>query len=166
MSTAGFSRLFPGGNRAARLAYVVALTAVCAVVVFALNAVYGFFGSSTASTGAQRTATVAVGTVQSSVSASGNVSATNAASVDFGTSGTVTAVDVAVGDHVTAGQVLGTIDPTTAQTALEAAQANLLAQSENAPFLGSRTGRPRPKEQRTPPPFCKRSRRSPPHGST
>src|SRR5207244_3727976 len=109
---------------AARLAYAAALVVVCAIVFFALNAVYGFLGSSSASSGLQRTATVSVGTVQSSVSASGNVSAASAASVDFGTSGTLTAVNVSVGDHVSAGHVLGTIDPTTAQTTLEAAQAN------------------------------------------
>jgi multidrug efflux pump subunit AcrA (membrane-fusion protein) len=131
MSIAAVDRLFPGRGRPARIGYAVALVAVCGVIAFALNAVYGFFGSSAAGAGAQRTATVAVGTVQSSVSASGNVSAANSASVDFGTSGTVTSVKVAAGDHVKAGQVLGTIDPTTAQTALEAAQANL-AQAEEA----------------------------------
>ena len=131
MSAALFNRLRPRAGRTAGLAFGAALVVACAVIFFALNAVYGFLGSSTASSGAQRTATVSVGTVQSSVSASGNVSAANTASVDFGTSGTVTAVNVAVGDHVTAGQVLGTIDPTTAQTTLEAAQANL-AQAENA----------------------------------
>src|SRR5437870_4675770 len=131
MSVSLLNRLQPGASRSARVAYATALVVVCAVVFFALNAVYGFLGSSTASSGAQRTATVSVGTVQSSVSASGIVSAANSASVDFGTTGTVTSVKVAVGDHVTAGQVLGTIDPTTTQTTLDAAQANL-AQAENA----------------------------------
>src|SRR5437899_1134056 len=111
MSVSLFNRLRPGASRSARVAYAAALIVVCGVVFFALNAVYGFLGNSTASSGAQRTATVSVGTVQSSVSASGNVSAANTASVDFGTSGTLTAVNVSVGDHVSAGQVLGTIDP-------------------------------------------------------
>src|SRR5947209_6925206 len=131
MSAALFNRLRPGASRSARAAYATALIVVCGVVFFALNAVYGFLGSSPASSGAQRTATVSVGTVQSSVSAPGKVSSVTTASVDFVTGGTVTSVKVAVGDHVTAGQVLGTIDPTTAQTTLEAAQANL-AQAENA----------------------------------
>ncbi len=118
-------------RRGSRVFYGVAVAVVAAVVVLALNAVYGFFNSSTTSGGAQRTATVAVGTVQSSVSASGNVSAAQSASVDFGTSGTLTSVGVAVGDRVKAGQVLGTIDPTSAQTTLESASANL-AQAESA----------------------------------
>src|ERR1700731_1914627 len=107
MSASLFNRLRPNGGRTAGLPFAAALVVACAVVFFALNAVYGFLGSSVASSGAQRTATVSVGTVQSSVSASGNVSAADNASVDFGTSGTVTSVKVAVGDHVTAGQVLG-----------------------------------------------------------
>src|SRR5882724_3149699 len=57
MSIATFNKIFPGRGRGARIGYAVAFVAVCAVIAFALNAVYGFFGSSAASTGAQRTAT-------------------------------------------------------------------------------------------------------------
>ena len=55
--------------------------------------------ASSASTGTARTVTVQRGTVQSSVSASGNVSAATSDSVDFGTSGTITAVDVTAGQR-------------------------------------------------------------------
>src|ERR1022692_1027796 len=98
--------------------------AVALVVTFGLESIYG---TSSASTGTERTVTVQRGTVQSSVSASGNVSAATSESVDFGTSGTITAVDVKAGQTVTAGQVLGTLDPTDAQATLTAAQAALSA---------------------------------------
>jgi multidrug efflux pump subunit AcrA (membrane-fusion protein) len=126
-------RLMPGSvvrhlgelRRGTQIFYGVAVVVVAVVVVFALNAVYGFFNTSTASSAAQRTSTVALGTVQSSVSASGNVSAAESASLNFSTSGTVTSVKVATGDRVKAGQVIGTIDPSSASSALEAAQASL-----------------------------------------
>jgi multidrug efflux pump subunit AcrA (membrane-fusion protein) len=109
-----------------------ALGLVAAIaVVFGLDSVYGFLGGTTSSSAAQRTATVAYGTVQSSVSASGNVSVATSASADFGTSGTLSEVYVVVGDQVRAGQVMAKLDPTTAEASLEASQATL-AQAESA----------------------------------
>ena len=131
MTGASLTRHIPAVLRRVRIVYGVGVVVAAVVIVFALNSVYGFLNSSTTSSGALRTSTVALGTVQSSVSASGNVSAATSASVGFGTSGTLTAVDVAVGDRVKAGQVLAKIDPATAQTTLEAAQANL-AQAQSA----------------------------------
>jgi multidrug efflux pump subunit AcrA (membrane-fusion protein) len=103
---------------------VLGVAAVLALI-FGLDSVYGFLGGSSSGGSAQRTATVAVGTVQSSVSASGNVSVATSASANFGTSGTLSAVYVKVGDHVKAGQVLARLDPTTAQATVEAGVANL-----------------------------------------
>ncbi len=100
-------------------------------IVFGLDSVYGFLGGTASSSAAQRTATVAYGTVQSSVSASGNVSVATSASADFGTSGTLSEVKVAVGDQVRAGQVIARLDPTTAQASLDSANATL-AQAESA----------------------------------
>ena len=54
--------------------------AAVALVIFGLDSIYGFLGGSSPSNAAQRTATVALGTVQSSVSASGNVSVATSAS--------------------------------------------------------------------------------------
>lgn len=111
--------------RAHALLYA-ALAAVGAVaIVFGLNAVYGFIDTSSSAGGVQRTATVTQGLIQSSVSASGNVSPAQSATAGFASSGTVTAVDVTVGQHVKVGQVLGKVDPTSAQDTLLAAQANL-----------------------------------------
>jgi multidrug efflux pump subunit AcrA (membrane-fusion protein) len=98
--------------------------AAAAVLALGLESIYG---TSSASSATARTVTVERGTVQSSVSASGNVSAATSDSVDFGTSGTLTAVDVTVGQQVTAGQVLGTLDPTDADATLASAQAALSA---------------------------------------
>ncbi|MEV4507667.1 efflux RND transporter periplasmic adaptor subunit [Dactylosporangium sp. NPDC049525] len=76
-----------------------------------------------------RTRAVAVtqGTVSQTVSASGSVASSATANANFTTSGTVTEVDVKVGDVVTKGQVLAKVDPTAAQASLNTAKANLTA---------------------------------------
>src|SRR5579864_982170 len=69
--------------------------------------------------------TVGRRTVTSSVTGTGNLVPMTQSNVSFRVSGILTEVDVRVGDHVTAGQVLARIDPTAEQQALSAAQANL-----------------------------------------
>ncbi|MEV4612227.1 biotin/lipoyl-binding protein [Kitasatospora sp. NPDC049258] len=88
--------------------------------------------SSAASKSAVRTAAVAKGTVLATVSGSGTLASPSDAGLDFTTGGRVTAVKVAVGDTVKAGEVLATVDTTTAQqqvnaatSALNTAEANL-----------------------------------------
>jgi multidrug efflux pump subunit AcrA (membrane-fusion protein) len=81
--------------------------------------------SSTASTSGQRTVAVSSGTVVATVSATGSVQSANTANADFTTAGTVTEVDVKVGDTVSKGQVLAKVDPTAAQDSLNTARANL-----------------------------------------
>ena len=73
------------------------------------------------------TARATTGTIVSSVSLSGSVASSSINELSFATSGTVTAVNVAVGDRVTAGQVLATIDDASLKVQLEVAQANLSA---------------------------------------
>ena len=69
-------------------------------------------------------------TVTSSVTGTGNLVPMQQANVSFKVSGSLTEIDVRVGDHVAAGQVLAKIDPTAYQNALASAQANLaLAQA-------------------------------------
>jgi HlyD family secretion protein len=97
------------------------LVAVAAGSVFAVN-------SSNATTATTPTATVARGTVTKTVSASGNLSAKTTIGVDFsGSGGTVTEIDVQVGDTVTAGQALAKVDDTSAKQSLATANASLLA---------------------------------------
>ncbi len=69
--------------------------------------------------------TVSRRTVTASVTGTGNLVPMQQANVSFKVSGTLTEIDVKVGDHVTAGQVLARIDSTQEQNALDGAQANL-----------------------------------------
>jgi multidrug efflux pump subunit AcrA (membrane-fusion protein) len=71
------------------------------------------------------TATATTGTIVSSVSISGSIASSSINELSFDTSGTVTAVNVAVGDSVTEGQVLATIDDSSLQVQLQTAQANV-----------------------------------------
>lgn len=82
--------------------------------------------SATPST-ATTTATVSQGTLTIAVSGSGTVAAARTVEVPFQQAGTVTAVDVKVGDQVTAGQTLATIDAGDLELQLQQAQANLKA---------------------------------------
>jgi multidrug efflux pump subunit AcrA (membrane-fusion protein) len=75
-----------------------------------------------AAVAAIRTVTAAVGTVSSSVSASGKVTSPGDVGLVFQSNGVLTSVNVAVGDHVKRGQVLAMIDSTNATTALAQAQ--------------------------------------------
>jgi multidrug efflux pump subunit AcrA (membrane-fusion protein) len=75
--------------------------------------------------GRYRTATVAVGDVAQTVSVSGTVDRVNRADVSFGTSGNLASLTVAVGDAVTAGQELGTLDTASLQAAVDKAQSDL-----------------------------------------
>jgi membrane fusion protein, macrolide-specific efflux system len=67
------------------------------------------------------------GVVQSTVTGSGNVEAGTDVDVNFKTSGTLEHVYVSVGQPVTQGQLLATLDPTTAQLSLNQAEDQLVA---------------------------------------
>src|SRR5262245_52864807 len=69
---------------------------------------------------ASTTAAVARGTVTVTASAAGTVSMVQTRGLSFSTTGTVTELDVKVGDQVTAGQVLARIDATDAQSTVDA----------------------------------------------
>ena len=81
--------------------------------------------SSTAATPTYRTVAAALGTIRESISASGTVAPAQQESLNFPVSGKVTAVDVAQGDAVKAGQVLATVDSAQAQATLAQAKAAL-----------------------------------------
>jgi len=78
-----------------------------------------------------RSATVAKGTVLATVSGSGTLASPSDSAQDFTTGGKVTAVKVAVGDAVAKGQVLATVDTTSAQQQVDAAQAALTTAEAN-----------------------------------
>ncbi|MFE2727806.1 efflux RND transporter periplasmic adaptor subunit [Kitasatospora sp. NPDC059327] len=78
-----------------------------------------------------RTATVAKGTVLATVSGTGTLASPTDAAQDFTTGGKLTSVKVAVGDAVTKGQVLATVDTTAAQQQVDAAQSALTTANAN-----------------------------------
>jgi multidrug efflux pump subunit AcrA (membrane-fusion protein) len=75
--------------------------------------------------------TVARRTVTASVIGSGNVEPQQQANVNFKVAGTLTNIYVTVGEHVSAGQTLATIDSSAEQTALDQAEANLATAEAN-----------------------------------
>jgi multidrug efflux pump subunit AcrA (membrane-fusion protein) len=121
---------------------VLALACVGAIV--AAFELVGPAGSST--TSETRLATVERGVVQSTVSASGNLAPISESDLNFKTSGILTGLYVAAGQHVSKGQLLAQIDSTSASVALQEAEANLeaaqakLAATEANPSAGSSTG--------------------------
>ncbi len=108
---------------------VVAALAAIALVLGGLIYRDVFVGTKNAGT-TLNLYTVGRRTVTSSVTGTGNLVPMQQANVSFKVSGSLTEIDVRVGDHVAAGQVLARIDPTNYQNALASSQANLaLAQA-------------------------------------
>lgn len=75
--------------------------------------------------------TVARRTVTATVTGTGNLVPVAQANVNFKVAGTLTSIDVRVGDHVSEGETLASIDSTPQQNALAAAQANLATAQAN-----------------------------------
>ena len=119
-----FSQLkgrFSRGGRRMAIAYGGLSLALIATGTMA----YGAIGPATASASSNtRVVTAQMGTVTQSVSATGNVQPASTLNVGFATSGTVSEVDVTVGQQVQAGDVLAKLDPAAAQTNLQVAKLN------------------------------------------
>lgn len=114
-------------TRASWLVYT--LGALCAGAIVAAVLVVGpASGSQRAAT---RTATVAEGVVQSTVSGTGNLQSTSQLNLGFKTSGTVTDILVKQGQQVTPGELLATLDPQSAEVTLEQARAALQSAEAN-----------------------------------
>lgn len=96
-------------------------------VAIAVVAAGGAIAAVHATDGADRyrTATAAMGDVAQVVTLTGSVQRLGDTSVSFPAAGTVTAVDVQVGQSVAQGQTLAALDPAPLQSALLAAQAQL-----------------------------------------
>jgi len=107
------------------------------------------FGSSTpAFSVTTQTVSVTTGTIKQTVSASGTIEPAEQADLNFGVSGQVTAVNVKVGDVVTAGQALATVSTTALQADLDAAQATLASAEANCRPTNRQAHR-RPRSTRT-----------------
>jgi len=99
-------------------------TGVAAVLVIAGTAVTRANANSSP-VDTYRTTTVTNGSVEQRLNVTGSVQRVNQVSQSFAVAGTVTNVAVSVGDTVTAGQALATIDTVPLRRAVTAAQASL-----------------------------------------
>src|SRR5437660_517404 len=75
------------------------------------------------------------GVVQSTAAGTGNIEPGTDVDANFKTSGTLNSIDVHVGQHVHRGQLLATLDPTSAQLAVNQAQLNLTAAQDQLSAL-------------------------------
>src|SRR5271154_3914800 len=114
-------------TRASWLVY--ALGALCAGAIVAAVLVVGPASGSQASV--TRTATVARGVVQSTVSGSGNLQPASQLNLGFKTAGTVTHIYVHQGEQVAEGQLLAALDPQSAEVTLQQARASLQSAEAN-----------------------------------
>lgn len=111
--------------------------AVGAVVVVAVGTVGGVAYARSGGPAGYRTAAVTRGTVTATLDLVGTITPVHSATVGFAQSGTVAAVDVTVGQAVSAGQTLAQLDLTALQAKLAQAQATeaaarqTLAQAES-----------------------------------
>jgi multidrug efflux pump subunit AcrA (membrane-fusion protein) len=100
---------------------------LAAVLLAGVTATALAVGNKASASSTPRTILPSTGSVTSTVTSTGNVQAPQNVAVNFKTGGTVTEIDVGVGQQVTRGQSLAKIDPTTAQQSLAVAQLNLTA---------------------------------------
>jgi macrolide-specific efflux system membrane fusion protein len=117
---------------------------LAALVLVTAGAVGGWWWSSRAAaspTAAGTTTTqlvaASLGTVKQTVSASGTIEPANSSTASFTSSGTVTSVDVEVGDTVTKGQVVATIDDTDLEDAVTLASASVTAAQDQVDSASS-----------------------------
>lgn len=103
-----------------------ALAGGCAAVASTVVGISISAAVSSASTG-YRTAAVTRSSVTKTLDVSGTLEPVNQASVSFQVAGTVSSVAVTTGQHVNAGQMLASLDPTTLQQTVDAAQSSLAA---------------------------------------
>lgn len=110
--------------RRRRVAPIIGL--VLALAVVAIGVSYATTAARSASgSDSLRTATVARGSVDQALTLTGTVARLTNVTAHFPVSGTVTGVKVAVGDQVTAGQALATMDTGSLQQSVLDAQASL-----------------------------------------
>ena len=96
-------------------------------IIAVLGGWYWAYASFSSDNGATRyiLGVVEKGTIIASVSASGQVSASNQLDIQAKTAGEIVSVSVASGQQVSAGQLIVTIDPSDAQKAVRDAEANV-----------------------------------------
>jgi multidrug resistance efflux pump len=106
----------------------IGLTLIAALVLGGFLALWAtVFRSGGSAESAVQTATVQRGNIMKTISTSAIAASQSTANLSFGSSGRVTAVNVAVGQEVKQGDVLAEIDASSLQNALTRAQVNLLS---------------------------------------
>jgi multidrug efflux pump subunit AcrA (membrane-fusion protein) len=124
------------------------LLAGAAVLVFSALVAGGAWAASGSAGPSYRVAVVARGPVVQTLDVVGTIEPVNEATASFPIAGTVSTLDVTVGQHVTAGQRLASLDTTTLDQQLSTAQAATataaltLADDQNSQSAGSGTGTP------------------------
>jgi macrolide-specific efflux system membrane fusion protein len=103
----------------------LALAVVAAVVAGAFLLLRPSESASADSAGTTRTVAARTGSVEATVTADGSVQAVRQVAANFTTSGTVATLTVDVGDTVTKGQVIATLDTDDLERSLELAEASL-----------------------------------------
>ncbi|WP_239334544.1 efflux RND transporter periplasmic adaptor subunit, partial [Frankia sp. CiP3] len=103
----------------------LALGAVAAVIIVAGSITVGLAVSSSAPGSTPRQVAASLGTIRQAVSATGIVQAAHEADLTFGVSGRVTTVSVTVGQQVSAGQPLATVDSAALTASVAQAQASV-----------------------------------------
>jgi multidrug efflux pump subunit AcrA (membrane-fusion protein) len=106
-----------------RVGYSALALAVAIVAAFAFFSIYR--SPSSSSSTVTRTVKVTKGTVQASVSASGNLSTVKTAEENFVSGGTLATLTASVGEKVKAGQVLASVDSTSQSSAVDQATSSL-----------------------------------------
>ena len=97
------------------------------ILIILIFAGYWWYTKATSTTGETRyiTTTASLGTIISSVTGSGQVSASNQVNIQPEVSGTIKAINVNPGDYVSSGKILFTLDDTDALKTIRDAQMNL-----------------------------------------
>jgi HlyD family secretion protein len=111
--------------------FIIILLAVAVVVYFVIRNI----NKAADTAGTLQTATVERGTLTAMVGATGNVRANQTVILTWQTSGSVEAVDVAIGDTVEAGDVLASLLQTSLSQNLILAQADLVSAEKNLETL-------------------------------
>lgn len=110
----------------------IALTAISATLLLSACGA----GAATPTT-ESRTASIARGTITSTVNATGNIQANDEVKLGFGAAGTIVAVNAKVGERVAKGAVLATLD--TAETEVSLAKARLDIKNAEAALVIANT---------------------------
>jgi multidrug efflux pump subunit AcrA (membrane-fusion protein) len=113
----------------ARLLNNLTMRKVLVVLVLVTTALGGtmVYAQAAKVTTTYRTAVVTLGTISQTIGMAGNLAPVSQAGLNFASAGTVQSVNVQVGDNVTAGAMLASLDPTLLEAQLSQAQANLSA---------------------------------------